>query len=164
MSYHQDFWLQIAIISLLVYSINMRTMLITLCLMACTPPDLPAARASIDQSLESLDGLVVPGKIRARGITGVFSVRGTLSFREGMLVWTVEGDEDVGAYSLIKRDGYVKFAAEHFIENNERVVWSGNSNGETVTDVTAVWTRVKGDFVHDVFLPAQVTLEFTPDS
>jgi len=44
---------------------------------------------------DALDSLVVPGRIRARGAIGVFSVPGTVSFQEGMLVWTAQGADDV---------------------------------------------------------------------
>ena len=114
--------------------------------------------------VEGLDGLTVPGSIRARGVFGMFSVRGTLSFRDGELIWTARGDEDTGPYLLTETDGQFAFSAEHSIENDERVRWSGSSNGQTVSNVTAVWTRAEGDWVHDLFLPEQVTLEFTPGS
>ncbi len=110
-----------------------------------------------------LDGLVVPGKIRARGIVGIVSVRGTLSFREWMLVWQAQGDEEQGPYSVTEQDGILAFHSEYLIENDEQVRWSGTADGQTVSDVTVIWTRVKGDAVHDLLLPDQVTLDFTPD-
>ncbi len=112
---------------------------------------------------ESLDGLVVPGRIRAQGIAGVMSVPGELSFRDGLLVWAARGSEDVGSYVLSGSTCPLEFTAEHYLENNEQVRWSGLSDGRTVSNVTAVWTRNEGDWVHDLFLPHEVTLEFTPD-
>ena len=116
-----------------------------------------------DARPETLDGLAAPGTIRARGIAGLFSVRGALSFRNGMLVWSEGESEDVGQYSASAAGCLREFSAEHVIERNERVRWSGASDGRTVTGVTAVWTRVKGNLMHDLFLPEQVILDFTPD-
>ncbi len=116
-----------------------------------------------DTRAEHLDGIVVPGSIRARGVFGMFRVGGTLSFRDGMLIWAARGEENAGPYSLTGTDGQFEFSAEHLIENDEHVRWSGSFDGQTATNVTAVWTRVEGDWVHDLLLPEQVTLEFTPD-
>lgn len=106
---------------------------------------------------------MAPGRIRARGIVGIVSVRGVLSFRDGMLIWTVGESEDSGPYVLSGADCRFRFTAEHITKDNEHVRWSGISDGRSVTDVTAVWTRVEGDFVHDLLLPERVTLDFTPD-
>lgn len=111
---------------------------------------------------DALDGLVVPGHIKARGAIGVFSVPGTVSFQEGMLVWTAQGTHDVGPYMISQRDGTIAFTARHGLENAEHVFWRGFSDGETLYDVTAVWTRQEGDLVHDALLPKQVTLDFKP--
>jgi hypothetical protein len=124
---------------------------------------VPAPPGVIIAPCPALDGLIVHGRIRAQGIFGLMSVPGTLSFQNGRLLWTVEGSMDSGPYQLVGSDGACSFSARHAIENGEQVQWSGWSDGWTVTDVTAVWTRTRGDFVHDLLLPEQVTLEFTPD-
>jgi hypothetical protein len=49
------------------------------------------------------------------------------------------------------------------LKNGEHVEWIGVFDGEFVTDAQAVWTRKEGDFVHDLLLPKEVTLAFTPD-
>ena len=116
------------------------------------------------QAPADLDGLVVHGRVRARGLIGLVSVPGELSFQGGMLVWATGDSEDVGPYAVSATDCLLAFTAEHVIENGEHVRWSGVSDGRTVSDVTAIWTRVEGDFVHDLLLPEQVTLDFTPDA
>lgn len=55
-----------------------------------------------------------------------------------------------------------EFAARYLTEDDEHVRWSGSSDGRAVTNVTAVWTRAEVNLVHDLLLPRQVVLEFTP--
>ncbi|ABI65772.1 hypothetical protein Mmar10_1480 [Maricaulis maris MCS10] len=107
--------------------------------------------------------LTVTGTVRARGIFGFASVRGVLSLGDGMLSWVVNDSRECGAYVLTSEEGQVRFSARYLIDNQEQVDWTGVIDGESVSDVRIVWTRVEGDFIHDLFLPEQVTLEFTPD-
>ncbi|WP_420434769.1 hypothetical protein [Hyphobacterium sp.] len=110
-----------------------------------------------------LDGRSVSGRIRARGPAGLFSVPGTLSFRGGNLVWLARGNADSGPYQWRETGDAIEFRAEHVIENGERAIWSGSFDGTRFHDVTAVWVRVEGDWVHDLLLPDRVVMEFTPD-
>lgn len=114
------------------------------------------------QTSHMLDGKSFDGSIRARGIIGLFSVKGKLSFDDGMLVWTVKESKDIGPYQASEVEDGINFTAQLSIENNETVEWSGLFDGQSVQNVQAVWTRQKGDFVHDLLLPKQVTLDFTP--
>lgn len=120
------------------------------------PVERPATRAG-------LDGRSISGRIRARGPAGLISVPGTLSFRDGNLVWSARGSEDSGPYQWRETGDAIEFRAEHVIENGEQAIWSGRFDGTRFHDVTAVWIRVEGDWVHDLFLPDRVVMEFTPD-
>ncbi|MHA6288119.1 hypothetical protein [Maricaulis sp. CAU 1757] len=134
------------------------------CVAAPAPGALSMPQEAAEQApVTSLDGLVVPGRIRAQGVAGLLSVAGTLSFREGHLVWTARGETESGPYLLSESGGTVAFASDYRIANNERVQWAGTSDGRSVADVRVVWTRTPGDWVHDLLLPEQVTLTFTPD-
>jgi hypothetical protein len=123
----------------------------------------PGSPMMIAPSEASIDGLEVEGRIRARGVVGLVSVPGTLSFRDGALVWAAQDTIDCSTYNLTPAEDGYRFAAEYRIENDEHVSWSGWTDGLAVRDVTAVWTRVEGDFIHDLLLPEQVTLHFRPD-
>ena len=111
-----------------------------------------------------LDGISINGQVRAQGLIGLFSVPGILMFSDGQLIWIVEGDADAGVYASWSNDGNIEFWAEHRIDNGESVVWSGRYKGSEFQDVTAVWNRTEGDFVHDLLLPDRVILHFTPDA
>lgn len=109
-----------------------------------------------------LDGLAIPGEIRAHGVYGAFGVDGVLSFDDGSLCWTVEGERDCAPVELIAGDGYLLFSSEHRGERDERIDWSGRYDGRTLSDVTVLWTRVEGDAVHDLLLPERLVLAFEP--
>jgi hypothetical protein len=66
----------------------------------------------------------------------------------------------VGPYQSVKQDGNIAFTSVHKLENGESVLWTGIWNGEEITDLTARWTRVEGDFLHDLLLPDEVILDF----
>lgn len=136
----------------------------SLSLSVCPSPGYaPDSPMMIAHEEAGIDGLEVDGRIRARGVMGLVSVPGTLSFREGLLVWAAQDTIDCTPYTLTPvEDGY-HFAAQYRIENDEHVSWSGWTDGQTVRDVTAIWTRVEGDFIHDLLLPERVTMRFTPD-
>jgi hypothetical protein len=120
-----------------------------------------SSKSNLPQVSHALDGLSFDGSVRARGIIGLFSVNGNLSFADGQLIWTVKDSKDTGPYHTTEVEGGLNFNAKLSIENNEQVEWSGFYDGKTLHNVYAVWTRNKGDFVHDLFLPKQVTLDFT---
>ncbi len=111
-----------------------------------------------------LEGRSFEGTVRAKGILGLMSVKGTLSFLNGNLVWEARGEKDVGRYQVEVKDNELYFTAFLTIENDETVEWSGIFDGHSLHRVEAVWTRVEGDFVHDMLLPEQVILVFTSDN
>lgn len=119
---------------------------------------------ALAQAPASLDGLSAEGGIRARGLIGLVSVRGELSFSEGQLHWRVGEDVDSSPYSATETDGVIAFTSAHRMENGEHVLWTGVYDGDAFSDVTALWTRVEGDFVHDLVLPGEVVMVFTPDA
>jgi hypothetical protein len=109
----------------------------------------------------SLEGKSFKGHIRAKGIVGLFKVKGTLSFQEGLLVWTVENSRDSAPYKFQQKDGVLSFSSHVLNDNNTYVDWSGTYDGKTISNVIAVWNRAKEeDFVHDFFLPDMVTFVF----
>ncbi|MBY6203805.1 hypothetical protein [Halomonas denitrificans] len=122
----------------------------------------PAATAQPGDSSLELDGLAVPGEIRAHGVYGAFGVDGVLSFAGGELCWTIDDEQDCAPVEVIRGDGYLRFASEHRGERDERVEWSGRYDGHALSDVTVLWTRVEGDAVHDLLLPERLVLGFEP--
>lgn len=112
-----------------------------------------------------LDGRSFPGRIRAEGSVGLVSVQGTLSFKEGRLIWAAKDSKDSAPYQKKITDGQVRFTARVEQPSGATVDWSGAFDGDSVSNVKAVWTRAKDDdFFHDLFLPAVVTLIFKPDA
>ncbi len=110
----------------------------------------------------ALDGKSFDGSIRAKGVIGIVSVKGTLAFENGQLIWMVNGSKDIAPYQVDHVEGELVFSAQAPAENGEFVNWSGTFDGETIHNVTAKWTRVEGDIIHDLFLPDVVTMVFTP--
>ncbi len=121
-----------------------------------------SALAQADDRELQLDGLSVPGEIRAHGVYGAVGVDGVLSFDKGSLCCAVEDERDCAPVELIHGDGYLRFASEHRGERDERVQWSGRYDGHRFSDVTVLWTRVEGDAVHDLLLPERLVLGFEP--
>lgn len=137
----------------------------TATLLSCPQPETSDLLAvSIETTQTDIDGLNVPGRIRANGLVGLVSVPGTLFFADGQLVWQARDTRDCAPYTLTPDGDAMRFTAHYRIENDEHVRWSGWTDGTRVRDVTAVWTRVEGDFVHDLFLPDEVLMVFTPDA
>jgi len=110
-----------------------------------------------------LDGNSFNGTIKADGIYGLFGVQGTLSFENGFLFWTVGDSVDKMQYSVTQINSVLQFSASATIENGENIEWVGIYDGNQLCEVKARWTRVKGDFIHDLLLPDILTLTFTPD-
>ncbi len=110
-----------------------------------------------------LEGKSFQGRIRATGIIGLFSVKGTLSFKDGLLVWSVKGSGDSAPYETEEADGVLRFTSHVPEEGGSYIDWSGTYDGESVSNVKAIWTRAEEeDFIHDLFLPDVVTMLFTP--
>ena len=120
--------------------------------------------ASAEQSQTlSLDGQSFEGKIHARGIYSLFGlikVRGTLSFENDSLLWSVDGSDDRIPFQSSIENDMLSFSAEAFIENDEKIEWLGTFDGERVRNVEVTWIRQEGDFVHDLLLPETVILQF----
>ncbi len=124
---------------------------------------IPLMISAQDSSSEfKLEGQSFDGKIRAKGILGLFAVQGTLSFNDGNLIWSARDDDDELPYKEEMVNGVLKFMAETEIENEDNVKWTGFYRNGQIYDVTAEWTRIPGDFVHDLLLPDVVILKFTP--
>ncbi|GAA0869649.1 hypothetical protein GCM10009116_14850 [Brevundimonas basaltis] len=128
---------------------------------AAVEPSWPTGEAAVDTP--ELENLSVPGRVRARGIYGLFSVAGVLSFQGGRLHWTVDGVTESGRYDQSQTADGARFSADYVTRDNERLQWSGYVRNGRLRDVTAIWTRARGDFVHDLLLPRRLTLDFTPD-
>lgn len=152
----------------------MTVVLLMFCLV-CGPADGPDFDGPFDQnadraamiepghSADPLDTLEFEGTILARGLIGLIRVSGTLGFANGDLVWTAQGESERGPYVVRARDGRVAFAADYTLPSGEPVRWTGFFDGARLMDVEVVWSRRRGDLVHDFFLPGEVTLDFTPD-
>lgn len=128
----------------------------------CEAARSPATGEGVTGS-SGLQDLVVPGRIRARGVYGLFSVAGVLSFQGGRLHWTVDGETESGRYDLSQTADGAWFTADYLTRDGEGVRWSGYVRDCRLRDVTAIWTRKRGDLVHDLLLPRRLTLDFTPD-
>ncbi|WP_323761214.1 hypothetical protein [Maricaulis sp.] len=152
----------------------MNLVLLTFCLV-CGFAEGPDLDAPVDQSADRavmidpghptdpLDTLEFEGTIRARGLIGLMRVSGTLGFANGDLVWTAQGETDRGPYVVRARDGRVAFMADYTLPSGEPVRWTGFFDGARLMDVEVVWSRRRGDLVHDLMLPVEVTLDFTPE-
>ena len=130
------------------------------CLLFCT--SIFSTHGMAEPSL-SLEGLSYSGSIKAKGIIGLVSVKGTLSFKDGYLKWQAKGNEDSGLYTLQPDEHGVTFKSLVVLDNHEKVIWTGHFDGEHLTQVSAVWHRSPGDAIHDLLLPDKVTLLFRPD-
>lgn len=112
----------------------------------------------------SLEGKSFDGRTRARGIVGLFAVKGTLSFQDGEMTWTAQGDSNSAPYQIRETEGGILFNSKVAAEQDTIVHWSGFYDGATLSDVEAVWHRKnEEDFVHDLFLGEKLTLRFKPD-
>ncbi|MCW9018576.1 MAG: hypothetical protein OQJ89_16505, partial [Kangiellaceae bacterium] len=110
-----------------------------------------------------LDGKLFVGRMREKGIWGVFSGKGTLEFEQGKLIWRAgEADKDYlpTTYTTKLAGNKIIFSALMFGKNGDQLSWSGKYDGKNLFDVTAKWKRQKGDWVHDTLLPDVVTMVF----
>lgn len=115
------------------------------------------------ESFTSLSDQSFKGKIYAKGVYSLFGlikVEGVLSFSDSLLYWSTNGSLDSIPYQWRVIDDHIMFTASAMIENNETIEWRGFFHGDHVEDVHATWQRQKGDFIHDLFLPNEVTLVF----
>jgi len=122
---------------------------------------LPTVYAGNKEPDFSLEGKSFKGSIKAKGLIGLFSVKGTLAFEDGLLLWIVEESKDSAPYDLKKVDSTIVFTARVPMQNDDYVDWKGVYDGESLSNVTAVWARFnEDDLIHDFFLPDVVTLVF----
>ncbi len=122
----------------------------------------PATIVQLEKpTLLTLEGRSFKGHIRAKGIVGLFKVKGTLSFKDGLLIWTVDNSQDSAPYQVVQNGDFLTFSSLVCSDNNTYVDWSGTFDGKSISNVIAVWNRAKEeDFVHDIFLPDVVTFIF----
>jgi len=115
------------------------------------------------QKLLTLEGKSFKGEIKAKGLIGLLGVEGILSFADGMLIWSAKGSKESAPYLLVHENNMLKFSARLKADGDTFVDWNGFYNGDELVDVQAKWNRVnEDDFIHDLFLPDIVELEFTP--
>ncbi|TPH13581.1 hypothetical protein [Litorilituus lipolyticus] len=113
----------------------------------------------------SLEGKSFKGTIKAKGLIGFWGVEGVLSFADGKLIWSAKGSQESAPYLLVHENDMLKFSARLKADGGTFVQWIGFYNGKNVVDVQAKWSRVnEDDFIHDLFLPDIIELEFTPKS
>lgn len=116
---------------------------------------------AVASAVLTLEGKSFQGRVRADGIFGLFSVKGTLSFKDGLLIWSAKGSDESAPYETESLDGLLKFTSRVPGESGTYVDWSGTYDGHSVNDVRAIWTRAgEDDFIHDLFLPDVVSLVF----
>lgn len=147
------------------YRLNKGNKLITLLLMlSITLPSLAQKLPSEDAGkidVLKLEGESFQGRIRATGLIGLFSVKGVLSFKNGMLTWSTKDSKNSATYITDEVDGVLVFTSHVPGEDGIYVKWRGIYDGKSVSDVKATWTRTEeDDFIHDLFLPDVVTLVF----
>lgn len=122
-----------------------------------------STQGSVNREPLILDGRSFDGRIRAKGIWGVFSHQGNIEFKQGKLIWKVnEADKDYApaTYTTQRVGDKLVFSALMLGKNGDQVIWSGTYDGKTLSEVTAKWKRQKGDWVHDALLPDVVTMIF----
>lgn len=117
---------------------------------------------AVEATANPLAGQSFAGEVRAKGIYGLVGVNGNLTFESGKLVWATKDSSESGDYEINYKDGLWHFSSYYTIENEEGVQWRGKFDGEKLMDVEIIWSRQPGDWVHDLLLPKQLTLTFTP--
>ena len=120
------------------------------------------------ESEHRLDGVVIKGTLKATNAWLRVGVKGTITFKEGRLYWSTEkkGEpEQTMAYRLESTDACLLFKAEGLAEpgSSDEIQWQGCYDGVQLFNVTARWTRVEKDFIHDLMLPDVVYFSFTPE-
>ncbi|MGX5175297.1 hypothetical protein ACUR5C_14860 [Aliikangiella sp. IMCC44653] len=119
----------------------------------------------------SLDSKIFDGKIRAKGVYGLFRVKGTILFSDGLLTWRVASEKNTeqamdyapANYTVKLIDELLYFTSIMPGQSGDKLIWSGIYDGQKLNKVEAIWVRQKGDWVHDLLLPEEVILRFTPD-
>lgn len=114
-----------------------------------------------------MDGKSFEGMIRGMGLLGLINSKTTIEFKEGTFAWTKGEDFEPAPYETTEENGKIIFTARAAGKEggdyvDDYVVWSGIYDGESLSDVTAVWTRKKGgsNWLYDFLLPEVVTFIF----
>jgi hypothetical protein len=144
---------------------RLRTTLAIVALLA--PLSAYSAHAGGDPPAHSLDGKSFDGKIRGTGRLGLMRSKTIIEFKEGTFAWTTGEDFEPAPYETTEENGKIIFTARAAGKEGGAYVddyadWSGVYNGESLSDVTAVWTRKEGggNWLYDFLLPEVVTFIF----
>ena len=117
-----------------------------------------------DDSLDlSLDGKSFEGKLKVeKGFFRWITVKETITFKDGNFFWASgeRGGYQPTPYKAKEIVGSVVFTVRSSREEGDYIDWIGTYDGESLKNVTAVWTRIEKDFVHDLLLPQKVTFTF----
>ena len=140
------------------------TIVLSLALLSCAGQPVSEKNPVPEAGNLTIEGKSFHGHIRAKGILGMVSVKGTLSFENGRLVWTARDQRDSAPYTVEELNGTVKFTAHVPLTGDTYVDWNGTYDGVSVSQVHVIWNRSEEqDFIHDLFLPDVVKLVFRQD-
>lgn len=118
-----------------------------------------------------LDGLTFSGKLKANNTLIRIGVKGSISFKDGHLLWIADKEKDeqqheLLAYQISCQDDVTIFNTQQQEVREitkDLISWQGKFDGKKVYDVTTKWTRVEKDFFHDMLLPKVETFDFNSD-
>ena len=115
-----------------------------------------------------LDGLTISGQIKASNVWLRISVNGVISFNAGQFSWSTDAGDGQGQsfpYHMEPSTECLLFTAWGAAEpgSDDEMYWQGCYDGGQLTDITARWTRVEKDIIHDLMLPEVVQFTFTTD-
>lgn len=119
-----------------------------------------------------LDGLTFAGKFKANNTFLRIGVKGSVSFKNGYLVWIADNEKNKKHheklnYQITCDEDIVTFKtlvqSQKTESQKDQISWQGKFNGTKIYDVNAKWTRIEKDFIHDLLLPKVVTFKFNPD-
>lgn len=144
----------------------MRYLPVTFARIELLAASLPATRASgrLDERRAGLDGQKFAGHLSGTGWLGWIGRGVTLLFVEGKFAWSagINAGYKPVAYTTRRTSTGLVFTARAPRRSGDYVDWTGRYDGEALHDVTAVWSRLEQDLVHDLFLPATVEFVFKP--
>ncbi len=126
---------------------------------------LNASVAEESEISRPLDGQAFEGRYKvASGFYRFISVKLTIIFSDEHFHWLTGPEEGYHpvSYTTTRGNGTLQFTARLARKEGDSVEWSGNWEGKTLTNVSAVWTRLEKDFVHDLFLSSAVKFVFIP--
>jgi hypothetical protein len=135
-----------------------------LCLILWGSVTVSLAASETDSSLE---GLVIQGQLKATNSWLRVGVQGSITVRDGRFIWsTGKHKEQVQSlpYQLTPTSNCLLLTAEGPAEPGSADVihWQACVDEAQLSNVTARWTRVEKDFIHDLMLPDVVYFSFKP--